>query len=94
MPKINKWKLIESYPVKKYNCGLAAGQKVRLIKDIIVKDHSGDPTGLTPKVGEIWEVISGASELPIDVWLRQPDGKRHTWDDDASIFEYFEVVGK
>lgn len=88
----NKWKLIGDYPIKKYACGLVAGKKVKLIKDIVQEDHRGKPTGVIYKAGEIWEVLSGSKEPPIVVWLRQPDGKRHTWDDDSSIYEYFEAI--
>jgi len=87
-----EWKLIGDYPIKKYSCGLTAGQKVRLRKDIVVKDHTGKPTGAVHKAGEIWEVLSGSKEPLIVVWLRQPDGKRHTWDDNPSIFDHFEVI--
>jgi len=88
----NEWKLIGEYPIKEYSCGLVAGQKVKLRSDIVVTDHAGNPTGTVHKAGEIWEVLTGSKEPPIVVWLRQPDGKRHTWDDDSSIFEHFEVI--
>ena len=88
----SKFKLIGEYPIKEYACGLTAGQKVKLLKDIVMEDHHGKPTGSIYNAGEIWEVLSGSKEPPIVVWLRQPDGKRHTWDDDSSIFDYFEVI--
>jgi len=28
------------------------------------------------------------------VWFRQPDGRRHTWDDDVSIFQTFELISE
>jgi hypothetical protein len=88
----SEWKLIDDYPIKTYSCGLIAGQKVKLKKDIVVEDHAGKVTGIVHKAGEIWEVLSGSKEPPIVVWLRQPDGNRHTWGDDPSIFEHFEVI--
>jgi len=88
----NKWKLIVDFPVKKYACGLVAGQRVRLRKNFQVKDPDGTIVGLVHKAGEIWEVIQGSKEPPIVVWLRRPDGEQHTWEDSASIFDFFEIV--
>ncbi len=42
--------------------------------------------------GEIWAVLSGSAEPPVDVWLRQPDGARHTWSDDDDFWIWFERV--
>ena len=87
-----KFKLVTEYPVQDYRCGLRAGDRVRLKHDIIVRDHLGKPTGVIHRAGEIWVVLSGAAEDPAIVWLRQPDGKRHTWDDAPSIFNIFEIL--
>ncbi len=88
----DKYKLVTKYPVKKYRCGLKAGDKIRLKKDILVRDHQGKPTGKIYPRGEIWTVLPGARERPVVVWFLQADGERHTWDDDKSIFEAFEIV--
>jgi hypothetical protein len=88
----NKWKLIADFPVKKYACGLVAGQRVRLRKNFQVKDPGGKVVGPIHKAGEIWEVLKGSDEPPIVVWLRRPDDEQHTWEDSISIFDTFEIV--
>jgi hypothetical protein len=90
--KKHEWKLIYNYDVTNYQCGLEAGDVVRLKKDLHTSRGDGTPTGIYP-AGQIWRVLSGASEDPGVVWFRRPDGDRHTWDDDASsVFEWFEKV--
>jgi hypothetical protein len=55
------------------------------------RDHRDRLTGDVHRKGEVWTVLKGSKEGRIDVWFRQPDGKSHTWDDDAaSIDEWFE----
>ena len=87
-----KFKLITEYPVKEYACRLVAGDKLRLRKDLIIASHDGKPSGQIERAGGIWEVLPGSVEPPDVVWLRQPDGKRHTWDDSNEIYEYFELL--
>jgi hypothetical protein len=87
-----KWKFIDTYDVGEYRCGLKAGDSVRLKRDIHLIDHLGNRTGDVLRAGEIWGILPGATEDPGVVWLRQPDGERHTWDDDPSIFEWFEKI--
>lgn len=72
-----------------YPCGLRAGDGLRLKVSFAVKDHEGKPTGKIHHPGEVWTVISGATDEPEVVWLRQPDGGSHTWDADE-IFNSFE----
>jgi hypothetical protein len=88
----NKFKLITKMPVSKYKCGLKAGDFVRLKKDIVVRGKKNRPTGKIHHADEIWNVVKGSKEKPIAVWLQQPDGKLYTWDDDDSIFDWFELV--
>ena len=88
----DEWKLITEYNVENYKCGLKAGDLIRVKHDIVVRDHNDKPTGDIHKAGEIWTVLYGAEEDPGVVWLRQPDGERHTWDDTESIFDTFEKV--
>lgn len=90
--KKKQWKLIEKYPVTVYKCGLRAGDRLRLRRDMPIVDFKGRPTGDVWREGEIWLVLPGSDEPPLDVWLEQPDGDRHTWSDDADIFEWFERV--
>lgn len=86
------WKYIDRYDVLEYRCGLRAGDYVRLRRDLVIRDSQGNPTGEIHNAGEIWQVLPGASEDPQVVFLLQPDGQRHTWDDDPSIYEWFEKV--
>ena len=92
IPVSTKWEFISDYPVTEYKCGLRAGDKIKLKQDIIVQDHNGKPTGEIYPKEEIWTVLPGANEKEIVVWLMQADGKRHTWDDDDTIYEDFEVI--
>jgi hypothetical protein len=91
---VEEWKFISEYPIKEYKCGLKAGDKIKIRKDIIVRDYKGNPTGKIYPQGEIWSVLPGAKEKEIVVWLLQADGERHTWNDDNTIYENFEVVEK
>jgi hypothetical protein len=87
-------KFVDKYPVVRYRCGLIAGEKLRLKKDIISRHATGKPTGKVLRSGGIWTVLKGATESPRVLWLRQPDGVTHTWSDDASVFEDFERIGE
>jgi hypothetical protein len=90
--KENKFKLITNYSIEEYKCGLKAGDYVRLIKDIVVINHLDQPTGEVYPAGEVWKVLHGAPDDPNVVFLLQADGDRHTWDDDKTIYEQFEIV--
>jgi hypothetical protein len=73
-----------------YKCGLTAGDRVRLKKDLVVTDSNGLPTGQVHPAGEEWVVLSGVKSDPV-LWLRRPDGERCTCNDDAkSVDEWFE----
>lgn len=85
-------KFVSEYPIEQYRCGLKAGDQVRLKRDIVVKNSKGTPTGKVHPAGGIWRVLPGAKSQPIVVWLLQADGQRHTWDDDASFVDAFELV--
>jgi hypothetical protein len=96
MPKTKrnkpKWKLVTEFPVTEYECGIRAGERVRLRQDIVVRDHRGKPTGSVYRRGEIWEVLRGSVEPPVVVWLRMLDGRSHTWSDDDDFWRQFERV--
>ena len=75
-----------------YKCGLLAGQRVALRKDLVIANHMGEPTGEVHPAGEVWQVLTGLKSDPV-LWFRTPDDERHTWDDDpASVDEWFRVV--
>jgi hypothetical protein len=75
-----------------YKCGLVAGQKVALRKELVILNNQGEPTGEVFPKGEIWEVLPGLRSDPV-LWFRQANGERHTWVDTAEeLAEWFEVV--
>jgi len=88
------WKLFNEYPITEYKCGLKAGDRVVLRKDLVILDDKGNPTGEIHSRGEAWVVLPGSNLSPNVVWFHQADGKRHTWNDDATIPEWFEVSGR
>jgi len=69
-----------------YPCGLKAGDELELLRRLEIEDHDGRVTK-HHEPGEIWIVLSGVVSEPDVIWLRQPDGERHTWDE--TIFEWF-----
>jgi hypothetical protein len=91
---MSEWKLhipTDDNCITHYKCGLVAGQRVRLKKDIVVTCN-GAPTGTVHPAGEEWVVLTGITTDPV-LWFHQPDGKRCTWDDDAaSVDEWFERI--
>ncbi len=88
--KNSKDSLPTEFPVIEYKCGLKAGDKVRLIRDLVITDDYGLPTGKVYVKGEIWTVQPGAKGKFPQVWFRRADGNLHTWDDDDSIYRTFE----
>jgi hypothetical protein len=86
------FRLVTEYPITHYKCGLIAGDSLRLKQDIYILNSAGKRTGEVLTSGGIWTVLKGASEERRVLWSRQPDGKAHTWDDDASVFETFEKI--
>jgi hypothetical protein len=80
-----------------YECGVWPGQYLYLVKDLPVTDHLGKVVQVF-KSGQRWMVMSPSTPVwainpspDVPVWLVQPDGDQHTWDDDDSLFEYFET---
>lgn len=86
------WKLVSSYTIALYRCGLRAGDRVALRQDLVMHDHRGNPNGKVYPAGEVWLVLHGSKDDPGVLWFRQADGRRHTWDDDPAVFDMFEVV--
>lgn len=87
------WKFVDSYDVSVYRCGLRAGRRIALRRELVIHDHRGKPTGVGHPVGETYMVLQGCEADPGVVWLSQADGERCIWDDGAEIFDWFEVVG-
>jgi hypothetical protein len=93
MPKKKQgWQLVTADAVTEYKCGARVGERVRLRKDVVVIDHRGKPTGEVHHAGEIWSVTKGSAVPPLDIWLREPNGSAHTWDDDADFWNWFERI--
>jgi hypothetical protein len=94
MQTMSKWKLhgpTADNIFLEYKCGLRAGQRVRLRKDLPITRSDGTLVEVTP-CGQIWEVLPGVHSDPV-LWFREPSGERHTWDDDpALVAEWFEIV--
>lgn len=90
---MNEWKLhipAEDNRITHYQCGLVAGQRVRLKKDVVIKTYDSVATGEVYVAGEEWIVLNGITTDPV-LWLRRPDGESHTWNDDVSeVDEWFE----
>jgi hypothetical protein len=86
-------KLVTEYPIRRYKCGLVAGDLVRLKVDLVIRDHRGRKTGKIHPRGKIWRVLTGSKEKQPVVWFRDDSGGRHTWDDNKkSIGIQFEKV--
>jgi hypothetical protein len=89
---MSEWKLHipdESNGITAYKCGLVIGQRVRLKKELVIT-RSGAPTSKVHRAGQEWVVLAGIATDPV-LWLRGPDGERHTWDDDStSVDEWLE----
>lgn len=92
---MNKWKLhisSDENRITHYKCGLVAGDKIKLKKDIVVSTQDGIPSGVIHRAGEEWVVLTGITSDPV-LWFRRPDGERCTWDDDAAeVEEWFERI--
>lgn len=86
------WKFVppEAMTLGAYRCGVQAGGRLRLGRGLPIRDHRGRPSGRVHRAGEIWTVLTGNPDEPDVVWLRQPDGGQHTWDD--TVLEWFEQL--
>ena len=87
------WNFIapESMTLTRYACGVSSGDRVRLRKELVVRDWRGKPTGKRHSTSEVWTVLAGNPAEPGTIWLRQPDGEPHTWDD-RDFWNWFERV--
>lgn len=87
---LKKPRFIKDYPIRIYKCGLKSGDALKLKKDMALNNSNGLPTGEIIRRNQIWQVLRGTQGT---VWLLQPNGETHTWDDNESIFETFELAG-
>lgn len=88
---MSEWKLVESYGVTTYQCGLQAGQTIALRRDLPLTSEDG-PTGEVWPKGDHSTVLRGSQDDPGVIFLRRSDGNRHTWTDSPEIFDCFEIV--
>jgi hypothetical protein len=63
-----------------------------VIREIVVRDADGNPTGGVMAKGEVHTVLIGSSDDPTALPLRTPEGELHMWDDDESVWESFARV--
>ena len=73
-----------------YPCGVRARESLRLKRDLKIVDHDGHQTRASIPAGSIWRVLPGLPYEPEAVWLEDPEGLSHTWDD--SVLDDFEKV--
>lgn len=83
---------IDRFDKTVFDCGLVAGDQVRVTRDIIERDAKGNPTGDVMVKGEIHAVLIGSSDDPTALPLRKPGGELHMWDDNESVWESFARV--
>src|SRR4029450_6516256 len=83
---VDEYLPIHTFTVETYRCGLTAGDRLRLRRPLPSRDDSGAPSGEAHKPGDVWTGLTGSADDPEALWLRQPDGKMHSWSDDDSIF--------
>lgn len=89
----DEWKLVTEYSLLRYPCGVAAGERIRLRRELVIRDHAGLPTGPVLAAGEVWTVRPGNVNEPDTIWLCEPSGHAHTWDA-ASLWDWFERVAE
>jgi hypothetical protein len=78
----------DSTPYK--SCGVQAGDRLRLKRGFVERDHKGRARGKRHCFGEIWTVLDDACRDHDAIWLREPDGTIHTWDE--SLFDTFSLL--
>ena len=84
---IKNWRLTGRRQV--YECGLKAGQTLRLKNDLECRFTERDRI---LRKGSLCRVLNRVSPDPGVVWLSLSDDSIIPWYDDLSIFEYFESV--
>ena len=59
-----EWKLVMEYGLHEYSNGLKHGDRVRLVREVVIHDHEGRRTGVIHPAGEVWTVLSGVVDEP------------------------------
>jgi hypothetical protein len=81
---------ISVFTIDEYRCGLRAGDRLRLYRALPGNDERSLPDDSVREIGGVWTVLTGSPQDPEALWLSQPDGRLHSWSDDASIFDCFQ----
>ena len=84
---IKNWQLTGPYQV--YECGLKAGQRLRLQNDLECRFEEGDRV---LRKGSLCQVSNRVSPDPGVIWLSFSNGSIIPWYDDRTMFEHFERV--
>ena len=58
----------------------------------MVRDHRGRPTGKRHRRGELWTVLPDFCQEHDTIWLAEPDGSQHTWDN--TLLQTFSVIAR
>jgi hypothetical protein len=82
--------LPSEHTLTEYRCGVRAGDRLRLKRDFPLLDHQGKHTRGTIPAGSIWLVLAGLPREPGVVWLQEPSGEFHTWDE--SVLDDFDKL--
>ena len=80
----------DDHTLNEYPCGVRAGDRLALKKNLELQDHAGNPRGEVIPAGSIWIVLAGLPAEPNVVWLQEPSGLSHTWDED--VLDDFSLV--
>jgi hypothetical protein len=76
-----------------YRCGVRVGERVRLLRELVMQDERGRPTSDVRAPGEIWTVMPPNPDMPWRVLLHEPDGFPNYWPDaDKKFWSWFERV--
>ena len=71
-----------------YPCGAAAGDRLRLRRELRLETHLGSPIGQAIGAGSVWTVLAGVPSEPNVVWFEDPRGELHTWDDESIWLDF------
>jgi hypothetical protein len=83
------WKLVSTYGGSVYLCGLMPGDLITLRRQLAITDSNGFHIG-SIEPGLPWVVLTSVENEKGILWLREPSGERHTWDDNEEVFLTFE----
>jgi len=72
--------------------GVRPGDRLRLDRAFVVRDHKGRLTGKRHCPGELWTVLHDSCQDHDVIWLAEPDGSIHTWD--GSLLKTFSIVAR